>query len=329
MMQASAWNRAALTCLAMFGLIVWGGGAWAQTVTSTGIAADRFTPAPGPSAFGQVEGAPVAPAGQVWLTGMASAIGHPFRLRSALTLDQVAEPVSYRVSLDLGAEVGVFRKRLALGLGVPVTLWQIGDRLQATGSADPVADGSSGLATTAIGDIRLRGKALLTPAERSAALALALELTIPGPGSGATNFVATSGFTVAPRLIGWFHKGPIAAAANLELRLAPARALYQTTVHNSFAWGVAAGGELPVRRVGLALIAEATGQVNLVGGQDLLSTELRGIFRIAWWRGSFDLGGGGGFGALTPAWRGFVSLRGFFGRRDPRALGCAVRPLTL
>ncbi len=333
-MQGSAWNRTALTCLAAAGLLAGSGAggqgaAWAQSVTSTGIAADRFTPAPGPSAFGQVEGAPVAPAGQVWVTGMASAIGHPFRLRSALTQEQVAEPVAYRVSLDLGAEVGVFRKRLALGLGVPVALWQTGDRLQATGSAEPAADGSSGLATTAIGDIRLRGKALLTPAERSAALALALELTIPGPGSGAANFVATSGFTVAPRLIGWFKKGPIAAAANVELRLAPARTLYQTTLHNSLSWGVAAGGELPVRRVGLALIAEATGQVNLVSGQDLLATELRGIFRIAWWRGSFDLGGGGGFGPLTPAFRAFVSLRGFFGRRDPGALGCAVRPLTL
>lgn len=327
-MPATAGRRTALLCLGAAALLLRAGAAWAQSVTATGIAVDRYTPAPGPAAFGQVEGAPVAPAGQVWVTGLATGIGHPFRLRSALTLDQLAEPVTYRVTLDLGAEFGLWRKRLAFGVGVPVALWQIGDRLQATGSADPMADGASALATTAIGDVRLRGKALLTPPERWAQLALALELSFPGPGSGAANFVATSGFTVAPRLIGWLHKGPIAAAVNVELRLAPARMLYETSLHNSFAWGVAAGGELPVRRVGLALIAEATGQVNLVGGQDLASTELRGIFRIAWWRGSFDVGGGGGFGPLTPAWRALISLRGFLGRRDPSIPGCAARPLT-
>lgn len=299
-----------------------------STPTSTGIAADRFTPAPGPAAFGQVEGAKVAPAGQIWITGMASAVGHPLRLRSALTQEQVAEPVAYRVTLDLGAEVGVWRKRLALGLGVPVAVWQIGDRLRATGSADPSADGDSALATAAAGDIRLRGKALLTPPDRRAALALVFEVTIPGP-VGASNFAATSGVTVAPRLVGWFHRGPIAAAANVELRLAPARTLYETTLHDSLEWGIAAAYELPARRVGLLLVTEATGQLNLVTDQYLSSTELRGLLRIAWWRGSLDLGGGGGFGPLTPAWRAFIGMRGFFGRRDPDQTGCAARPATL
>lgn len=270
----------------------------------------------------------MAPAGQVWLTGMASAVGQPLRLRSALTQELVAEPVAYRVTLDLGAEVGLWRKRLALGLGVPVAVWQIGDRLRTTGSADPSADGDSALATAAIGDVRLRGKALLTPPGHPAALALVLELTFPGPGSGATNFVATSGITVAPRLVGSFQRGPIAAAANLELRLAPQRMLYQTTLHDSLSWGAAAAGLLPVRRIGLMLIAEATGQLNLVTAQYLPSTELRGVLRIAWWRGALDVGGGGGFGPLTPSWRALIVLRGFFGKRDPDQPGCAVRPAT-
>lgn len=314
--------------LAALGPLILAASAAAQTPTSTGIAAERFAPAPGPAAFGQVEGAKVAPAGQIWLTGMASAIGHPLRLRNALTQEQVAEPVAYRITLDLGAEVGVWRKRLALGLGVPIALWQIGDRLHATGSPDSSVDGDSALATAGVGDIRLRGKALLTPPDRTAALALVMELTIPGPG-GAANFVATSGFTVAPRLVGWFHKGPIAAAANVELRLAPQRMLYETTLHDSLGWGAAAAGELPVRRIGLMLIAEATGQLNLVSEQYLGSTELRGILRIAWWRGALDIGGGGGFGPLTPAWRAFIGMRGWFGKRDPDHPGCAARPATL
>jgi hypothetical protein len=294
--------------------------------TATGIAADRFVPAIGPSAFGQVEGAPVAPAGQLWLTGYASALGQPLRLRDALTGVEVAEPVRYRVNMDLGAELGVFRKRLALGIGMPIALWQIGDRLAATGASDPMAQAGNALATTAIGDLRLRFKALLSPLEKIAAAALVVELTAPGPGDGAANFVATSGFTLAPRLIGWLHKGPIAAAVNVELRLAPARTLYQTTLHDSFFWGAALAGELPARRVGLALLAEATGELNLVPGQYLYSTELRGLLRITWWRAALDIGGGGGLGPMAPAWRGFIGFRGWLGTRDRSQVGCPVRP---
>lgn len=341
-MTRSALTRAALrftrpaadlVLLFVVGLGVWLGEVvvrpvCAQTVTSTGIAVERFVAAPGPSAFGQVEGGKVATAGQVWFTGMATGAGQLLRLRSALTQEPVAEPVSYRVTLDLGAEFGVWRNRLAVGFGVPVAVWQIGDRLRATGSPDASADGDSALATAAIGDVRLRGKALLTPPSRAAAVALVLELTFPGPGSGAANFVATSGLTVAPRLVGSYQKGPIALGANLELRLAPQRMLYETTIHNSLSWGAAAAGVLPVRRLGLMVIAEATGQLNLVSAQYLPSTELRGVFRIAWWRGALDVGGGGGFGPLTPSWRALVVLRGFFGKRDPDQPGCSVRPAT-
>lgn len=305
-----------------------GPGLAGATPTATGIAADRFVLAPGPSAFGQVEGAPVAPEGQVWFTGLASAAVEPLRLRSLVTGEQVAEPVSFRTTLDLGAEFGVWRKRLAFGLGVPVAVWQIGDRLQTTGSTDPGSDVSSPLATTAIGDIRLRGKALLSPPDRPLQAALVLEVTFPGPG-GAANFVANSGMTVAPRLVGGFRKGRIAAAVNLDLRFAPARTLYDTTLHNSLGYGGAVAGDLLLRRVGLALIAEATGQLNLVSGQYLPSTEVRGLLRIAWWRGALDIGGGAGFGALAPTWRAFIGLRGWFGKRDPSQPGCTVRPATL
>jgi hypothetical protein len=268
----------------------------------------------------------VAPAGQLWLSGYASALGDPLRLRNALTGAQVAEPVSYRVSMDLGAELGVFRKRLAIGLGLPIALWQIGDRLQNTGASNASAAADSSLAATAIGDLRFRFKALLSPKERSFAAAMVIEVTAPGPGSGTANFVATSGVTLAPRLVGWFHKGPIAGAINVEVRLAPQRSLYDTTLHNSLAGGAALGAELPVHRVGLALIGEATGQLNLVPGQYLPATELRGLFRITWWRGALDIGGGGGLGPLVPVWRGFIGLRGWFGTRDRNQVGCPVRP---
>ncbi len=338
MVQMGALGRGALVSLVRLGLIFLVGTAglgagWAQkspmTPTATGIAADRFVLAPGPSAFGQVEGAPVAPAGQVWITGLASGSGHPLRLVNRFTGALIAEPVAYRTTLDLGAEVGVWRKRLALGIGIPLAVWQQGDRLQTTGSSNPQSDVADELATTAIGDIRLRAKALLSPPDRPVGAALVVEVTFPGPGAGATNFVATSGMTFAPRLVGWFHKGRISGAVNVDLRFAPARVLYDTTLHNSLSYGAALAGDLLLRRVGLALIAEATGQLNLVSDQHLAATELRGILRIAWWRGALDIGGGGGFGPLTPSWRAFIGLRGWFGKRDPSQPGCSVRPATL
>ena len=43
--------------------------------------------------------------------------------------------------LDLGAELGLWRKRLSIGIGVPLAVWQDGDRLQKTGVQDGNAVG--------------------------------------------------------------------------------------------------------------------------------------------------------------------------------------------
>ncbi|HPH26833.1 MAG TPA: hypothetical protein PLA87_08280, partial [Pseudomonadota bacterium] len=90
-----------------------------------------------------------------------------------------------------------------------------------------------------------------------------------------------------------------------------------------------AAGELPAKRISLALGVEATGALNLVSGNYLHSTELRSFLRLAWWRAAIDFGGGGGFGPLTPSWRAFLVVRTWFGRRDPEQTGCQVRPATL
>lgn len=292
---------------------------------STGIAADRFVPAPGPAAFAQVEGASVAPLGQVWLTGGAVALGDPLRLRNARTGVQVSEPVQLRVGMDLAAELGILRNRLAIGVGLPAALWQRGDRLVGTGGS--AVDADAPLATTAVGDIRLRIKALITKPEQRLLLAVVTELTLPGGGQ--RDFVATQSATVSPRLISGLRVGRISAAANAAVRFAPQRSLYESSLHNTFEWGVAAAGELPAKRISLALGVEATGALNLVSGNYLHSTELRSFLRLAWWRAAIDFGGGGGFGPLTPSWRAFLVVRTWFGRRDSEQTGCQVRPATL
>lgn len=297
----------------------------------TGIAVERFTPAAGPGAFAQVESAPVPLPAQIWLTGALLGIGRPLVLRNAVTGDQVSLPVANRVTLDLGGEIGIWRQRLSVGIGVPLSVWQNGDRLQLTGAANGGAgtgaaagDVEAPLQTTALGDIRLRAKARLTSLESAASLAMLLEVTIPAGGQH--DFIATSSMTVAPRLLGSFRRGWLVGALNLGLRFLPQRFLYGTALHNQFEWGAALGFVLPVRRVGVALYSEAAGQLNLVSPGYESGTEFRAALRLGWFRGAVDLGAAGGFGALAPQWRAFLLLRMWFG--ESGVTGCLTKPVT-
>lgn len=286
---------------------------------------DRFAPALGPLSFAQVEGAPVPAAGQLWFAGGASFIGRPLVLRHQVTGQEVAVPVRYRLTVDAGAELGIYRRRVSVGFAAPVSIWQTGDRLRLTGTNMQDAQGvSEPLGTTGIGDLRFRGKALLTPIDARAGLAVVLEMT--APGGGQRDFIATSSFTVNPRLLGSFRHRFLAFGGQLGVRFASQRPLYQTVLHNQLEWGAAFAGKLPVRRVGLALLAEAAGLLNMVTGSQVHGTELRGVVRLGWLRGSLDLGGSAGFGELAPAFRAFVVVRGHL--PDPQSTTCPAEALT-
>jgi hypothetical protein len=291
----------------------------------TGIAVERFAPAAGPSAFGQIESAAVPVPAQLWLTGGLLTIGRPLVLRSAVTGEEIAVPVRNRVTLDLGAELGLWRQRLSIGVGIPLAVWQAGDRLQKTGGADGDAVGAGEpLQLIALGDIRVRAKMRLTSLEAPIGVAALFEVT--APGGGQHDFVATSSVTVAPRLITSFRFRWLVGAANLAVRFMPERTLYQTQRHHAFEWGAALGAILPVRRIGLGLYTEASGQLNLTGPAFEHGAEIRGALRIGWFQGTVDFGGGAGFGPFTPGWRGFVILRTWFG--ESGIVGCPVRPIT-
>ena len=290
---------------------------------STGIAVDRLIFHSGPSAFYQVEGGMVAAPRELWLHSAVSLLSHPLRIRNHYSGEQLALPVTYRVSLDLGGELGLWKKRLSLGFVLPVALWQGGERLQATGGSDLSVE--KPLRTSAVGDIRLRAKIRLTDPAWFWALAMALDFTIPGGGQ--SDFVATSGPTVSPRLIGWFQRGPVAASVNVAARIAPERQLYETQLQHSLEWGAAASAAFPTRRVGLALLVEAVGFYLI--GTGIHSTELRGGVRLGLRNAAIDLGAGGGLGPLAPDWRAFVSVRGVFSQRPPSNVSCSERPLAL
>jgi hypothetical protein len=319
-MRTSCGSRAALL-LALAAL----GASAPVHAQSTGIAVERFAPAVGPSSFGQVESAAVPLPDQLWLSAGLLGIGRPLVLNNALTGAEVAVPVAYRTTLDLAGEVGLWRQRLSIGMGVPISLWQTGDRLQMTGvSSNNGEDAGAPLQTTALGDIRFRVKGRLTPLDASAALAVVLEVTLPGGGQH--DFVATSYLTAAPRLVGSFRHRWLLGAVNLGVRFAPERILYQNDLHHQFEWGAALGAILPVRRVGMAVYGEATGYVNLVSPNYESGAELRAALRLGWFRWIVDVGGGGGFGNITPEWRAFLLFRTFVGKSG--ISGCPVRPIT-
>lgn len=272
-----------------------------------------------------MEGAAVPAAGQLWFAGGASFLGRGLVLRNRLTGGEEAVPVRYRLTVDAGAELGVYRGRLSVGFAAPISLWQNGDRLRLTGVTASDTQGSSEpLGTTGLGDLRFRAKALLTPLESKLGAAIVMEMT--APGGGQRDFIASSSFTMSPRLVGSLRHRWLAVGAQIGARFAAQRQLYETTLHDQLEWGLAAGAKLPVRRIGWALLAEATGSVNLVSGSPVKGTELRGIVRIGWLRGAIDVGGGAGFGELAPAFRAFVVVRGHM--PDPQSTVCPAESLT-
>jgi hypothetical protein len=246
-------------------------------------------------------------------------------LRSALTGAEIAVPVRYRATLDVAAELGLWRSRISIGVGLPLSVWQAGDRLQGSGAANSDSQGSGQpLQPTALGDVRLRVKARLNSEYSATALAMLVEIT--APGGGEHDFVATSGVTVAPRLLGSFRHRWLAGAANLGFRFQPDRYLYETHLHEQLEWAAAVGAELMARRVGLSLYVEATGLVNLVSPGYEAGTELHGALRLGWASGTVDVGGGSGFGPLAPGWRAFLVVRTSVGSRP--AITCRTRPVS-
>lgn len=288
---------------------------------TTGIAVERMFFQSGPSAFYQVQGAEVAAPLSLWLHAGALVMQKPLTFQHQFTRETLAVPVDHRVTLDVGAELGLWKERLSLRLGLPVAMWQNGDRLQRTGGEAEFADRP--LRTSAVGDVRVGLRMRLTRVDSFWGVLASFDLTVPGGGQ--TDFVATDGPTVMPTVVGYFRKGPVSAAVNVAARLAPTRQLYETTLQHSIEWGAAASARFPVSRVGLALITEAVG--FYYPSAAVYSQELRAGLRLAAGAWAVDVGGGGGFSVFAPPWRGFLSFRGVFQKR--RVATCAERPSSL
>lgn len=314
-------RRAARLCGLLAGALSFGGLAAAHGQT-TPLSVDRLVPGVGPGAFLQTEGGQV-PAPWTLYAGVAlGALRRPLliQIQNGTLL---ATPVRSRAAFDLALELGL-PARVSLGLGLPVTLWQDGDRLRL-----PESQGSPPLATAAVGDIRLRGKAALLPRPWPVALGVLLELTVPGGGQG--DFAASPGPTFATRLLFSAAHRWLSAAVNLGARFAPRRDLLGATFGHRLDYGAALAGALlstHPRRPGVSLLAEVAGSLEPI--IDPAPTvrhwpiEARGALRLAAPLGqaapavrdqpflTVDVGAGAGLNdqptALT--WRAFLILRG-------------------
>jgi hypothetical protein len=280
-------TRAALVVL------LWASVARAQT---TAVPAERFHPALGPTALVGVEGAAVTAPGELSWAASFDALGDPIRLRTAFTGQPVSEPVDYALVGDVSMELGVW-KRLALAVGVPVVLYQQGDRLRGTGTDE------TALAPTVAGDVRVRAKAALVDGKRVGA---AILLQVTAPAGGQHDFAATSSATVEPRLVVDAHLGRLTLAASVGARFQQERRLFTTQFGDELTWAAAAAVAV-VRR--LDLIVEAAGFVGPSPGTR--PAELRGAFRVPLGPVALEAGAGAGLDADAgaPAWRAFVVAR--------------------
>jgi hypothetical protein len=266
-----------------------------------GEAVERFVPALGPTALVGVDGVAVTRVGAVsWALGF-DVLHDPITLRTAFVGDLISRPVRTAFWGDVAFEFGVW-KRLALAVGVPVALYQNGDRLQGTGTSE------APLAATAAGDVRIRAKASLVENERFGA---AIVLQVTAPAGGQAEFAATDGATIEPRLVVDAHVGRLTLAAQVGVRFERDRALFTTTFGDELTWSAGAAYAILERAtVGLGAIAEGAGGVGSSTGTR--PAELRGALRLRVGPVALDAGAGGGLDGDVgaPAWRVFLVARG-------------------
>jgi hypothetical protein len=274
-------------------------------LASTGIVADRLVPGVGPVTLISAEGAEVTALGQGSLVLSLGLIRDPLRLQLP-SGELLSRPVRWQFSTDLSAEAGLWRRRIAFSLGLPVVWWQAGDRLQNTGVDE------APLGTTRAGDLRLRLKATVRGSGR-VHLAVLVQVTVPLGGQ--SDFVATDGVTVEPRLILDAHLGRVFLAVAAGVRFAPERDLFQTRLGDELTWSLGVGVVAWQRRwIHLAALSEAAGAVG--GSPGSRPAEVRGALRLGLGPFTVDAGAGAGLDGevAAPSWRAFVLLRALVGR---------------
>ncbi len=213
-----------------------------------------------------------------------------------------------------------------LGADLPFALVQASD-LSLLTSNGATGDLAAPIASTALGDVRLVGKA---PLLRGAPLDVAagLELRLP-TGDGKAFF--SDGLAAQPQVLAGRAVGPVRLDASLGYLFRKSGQFLQLVAQDGFTYGLAASLPLPaLSRITWRAIADVAGQ--LPRGLDLGSARYRaplsvraGVRARVWRDLAVDLGAGTGLSWFGDAGYGRESFRVFAGLRWERLVPEAAR----
>ena len=155
--------------------------------------------------------------------------------------------------------------------------------------------------------MRIRAKASLVEGKR---LGAAVLLQVTAPAGGQSDFAATDGATVEPRLVVDAHLGRLTLAASVGARFQKERTLFTTQLGDELTWAAAAAAAIVQRPMGgLTAIVEAAGGVGPSAGTR--PAEIRGALRVPLGAVALEAGAGAGLDGDVgaPAWRVFLAAR--------------------
>jgi hypothetical protein len=266
-----------------------------------------FEYAVGPKTFITVSDGDVGARSQLSVDALVTFLTRPFEIYN-VDRDMLAGTrttvIRSMTAAQLTASYGV-TDRLQLGANLPIVFAMQGDGLMAeTGGPAP-----EGLSVTGLGDLIVEAKYRLVRRGMLRASALG-GLTLPSSvGSGGSQFIGDDLPTVRGKLAAKLDAGRLAVGANAGIILRKPRTIYDSTIGQQLAWGLAAALRVTDR---FSLIAEGYGRAGLPGfALDASPLEVEGGLRIyATSEVAVVIGAGAGVleGIGSPASRVFLSL---------------------
>ena len=270
---------------------------------------ERYQPSSMPEPYFHLQGTAVLPK-RAWTVGVAGSWAYrPLVVRDRRQDKELSVPVEQRYGVDVLGAYGV-TKALSVGVAVPVTVFQSGDRV-----AGIMVNDERALAAAALGDPRVELKALVGKAEGFRPRG-AFGLTVTLPLGDSTEFAGEAGVVIEPRVLVDFVRPRWALALNVGARLRTEEAqFFDEPIRNELWAGLGArqavsmlGGGALARRIWLT--GELVGVIASEGGPTPI--ELRGGVRVAWAH-RLDVGLGLGIGMTSdigsPALRAMLDVR--------------------
>jgi OmpA-OmpF porin, OOP family len=188
----------------------------------------RFSPPTDPQGSLVLE--PVTTQGHLaWTAGFLESYAHRVLVLKDTSGNDVAVPLRDQLSFDALFNIGI-GKRLAFGLRMPAVMGQTGDTL---------ADSSSRVPRSALGDLTLDAKATLLPRGSLGGFGVAALARMSAPTGDAHSGVATRGITSDLRLLGeidWIILA-LRASAGVQLR-SERQVLFSDTFGQELPWAV-------------------------------------------------------------------------------------------